>query len=196
MTFKDYISEGIIVPTKIKITTTDIKKLNKIFKDTIIEFDYDTGEHGAYLPQFNKIVIYITKETPFSIIEALIQHEIIHSIQDKKSGMRMNKTIQTEFQSMQDLMDEVDDLDDDDEIDSYILVDLMKKYNDLHTKAKYLNDEERMTYAYMFVKLRRNDDFKKVINKANEDWYKWTKQKMNKKMMKYFYSYWMVKDSL
>ena len=84
MTFKTYL-EAVIVPLKLNIKTTNIKKLNKQFKDSIITFEYAEGASAAYHPQFGSITVYITKDTPHHAIEALVQHELIHQVQDKKS---------------------------------------------------------------------------------------------------------------
>jgi hypothetical protein len=196
MKFREYLQEAVIVPKKIKITTNDINKLNKQFKDTIVRFDYDTGPHAAYNPQFGTVTVWIEKDTPHNVIEALIQHELIHVAQDKRSGGRMEADIEKRKDELEDILDELDDLDDCDQIDPAVCKELMQRYKQLQINAEHLNDEERMTYAYMFVKLRTSDNIKQVINKANVDWKKWTNQKMNKKMLKYFYSYWMIKDEL
>lgn len=196
MHFKNYLNEAVIIPPKLSIKTNDIKKLNKQFKDTIISFDYDTGEHAAYLPQFNKIVVHITKDTPHHVIEALIQHEIIHQIQDQKSGKRMQADIEAQHAVVKGYLEELDYLDDDDEVDSYIAQDIMDKINKARIKAQHLNDEERMAYAMMFVKLRSSDNIKAVQKEANKHWIQFTGQGMDKKLMKYFASYWLVKDRL
>lgn len=196
MHFKNYLQEAVIVPPKLNIKTNDIKKLNKQFKDTIISFDYDEGEHAAYHPQYNTITVYITKTTPHHVIEALVQHEVIHQIQDQKSGKRMQADIEAQHSIVKGYLEELDMLDDDDEIDEYIAAELMDKINKVRIKAQHLNDEERMTYAMMFVKLRSSNDIKKVLDEANKHWIQFTGIKMNKKMMKYFASYWMVKEKL
>lgn len=199
MNFKNFLSdlaEGIIIPNKIVIKSNDIKKLNKQFKDTIISFEYDTGEHAAYLPQFNKIKVYITKDTPHHVIEALVQHEVIHSIQDKKSGNRMQADIEAQYAIVRGYLDELDDLDDEDEVDGYIAQELMNKIKKAQIKAQHLNDEERQAYAYMFVKLRGSNNIKEVLKQANEHWVQFTGQKMDNKLKKYFASYWMVREKL
>lgn len=194
MKFKQYLNEAVIVPPKLNIKTNDIKKLNKQFKDTIISFEYDTGEHAAYLPKLQKIVVHITKDTPHHVIEALIQHELIHQVQDKKSGNRMQADIEAQHAVVSGYLEELDMLDDGDEIDDYIAAELMGKINKARIKAQHLNDEERMAYAMMFVKLRSSNNIKDVLKEANKHWIQFTGQAMDKKLMKYFASYWMVKD--
>ena len=203
MKFRQYcqdLREAIIIPDKLSIKTNDIKKLNKQFKNYPINFvfkevDDDTEPAAGYDPKKNIIRVSINKEMPLVTIEALIQHEIIHSIQDMKSGNRMQADIEKSARLMQDIVDEVDYWDGEEDGPQAIAY-LAKEYQKLQTDAKYLNDEERMTYAYMFVKLRTSDNIKQVLNNANKMWIDLTQEKMNKKMMKYFYMYWQVKDKL
>ena len=194
MRFKTFL-EAVIVPDKIRITTTDIKKLNNQFKNTNITFDYDTGEHAAYHPNLGTITVYITKETPFHIIEALLQHELIHQVQDIKSGRRMQADIERQYAIVQGYLEELEQFKDD-EIDDLIAADLMDKINKARIKAQHLNDEERMTYAMMFVKLRSSDNIKSVLKEADKHWRQFTGVGLDKKIMKYFYSYWLVKNEL
>ena len=194
MTFKNYIAEAVIVPKKLTIKTTDIKKLNKQFKDTIVSFEYDTGEHAAYLPQLSQIKVYITKATPHNTIEALLQHELIHLEQDKKSGMRMQADIEKSHQIVQNYLDDLEEFED--EIPDEVAADMLKQIDRQRVIAQHLNDEERMTYAMMFVKLRKTENIHQLIKDANEMWKVWTNEKMNNKMLKYIYSYWLVKDEL
>ncbi len=201
MTFKRYLQESVIVPNRIKINTSDIKKLNKQFKNNPIDFNFKYADEGedesaAFFPSMNKISVTIKPETPLHVIETLIQHEIIHSIQDLKSGNRMQADIEKSAQLLNQIVNDVEEWEDDDEYASVAIAHLAKEYQKLQTKAKFLNDEERMTYAYMFVKLRGSDNIKSVIKEANEMWTAMTNEKMSNKMLKYFYSYWMVKDQL
>ena len=194
MRFKSYLNEAVIVPSKLNIKTNNIKTLNKQFKDTIISFEYDEGEHAAYHPQFNTITVHITPNTPHHVIEALVQHELIHQAQDKRSGNRMQADIEAQYTVVQGYLDELDHLDDSDEVDSYIADELMGKIKKAQIKAQHLNDEERMAYAMMFVKLRSSNNIKEVLKEADKHWIQFTGQKMDKKLMKYFASYWMIKD--
>ena len=204
MKFRQYcqdLREAIIIPDKLSIKTNDIKELNKQFKDYPINFVFkevndDTEPAAGYIPKNNTITVSINKQMPLVTIEALIQHEIIHSIQNIKSGNRMQADIEKSARLMQDIIDQVNDWEDDDEYGPQAIAYLAKEYQKLRTNAKYLNDEERMTYAYMFVKLRTSDNIREVINNANKMWIDLTQEKMNKKMMKYFYMYWQVKDKL
>ena len=194
MKFKKYLqTEGVIVPDKINIKTTDIKKLNKQFKDSIIEFKQsDGGPHGGYVPALDKIVIYVDPEMPTSALESLVQHEIIHLIQDKKSGGRMAASIQKEYEKLKEIEEYIEDLDDDEEVP----VDLVKLYQDLTVKMEFLNPEEEMTYSYMYAKMYKNLPVKEVIKKMTDEWVKWTNQKPSKRMLKYFYSYWTIRKDL
>ena len=201
MSFKNYLQEAVIVPEKIKITTTDVNKLNKQFKNYPVKFvfreiDTDTEPAAGYTPKNNTITVSINNTVPLIAVEALIQHEIIHTIQDKKSGSRMQADIEHSAKLMKDIVDQVDDWEDDDENGPQAISYLAKEYQKLQTKAKFLNDEERMTYAYMFVKLRSSDSIRKVLKEANKMWVDLTNEKMNNKMMKYFYMYWSVKGEL
>ena len=192
MNFKSFLHEAIIIPPKLKITTTDIKKLNKQFKDTIISFELsDGGPHAAYVPELEVVKVYVDPEMTPKVLEALIQHELIHVEQDKKSGMRMGPQIAKNFKKLKEIEEYIEDTDED-EVEPEVL----KAYEDIVKDMDFLNDEERMVYAYMFVKLRPSDNIKDAIKFMNDEWIKWTNKKPTKKMSKYFASYWMVKDKL
>ncbi len=188
------INEAVIVPPKLNIKTNDIKKLNRQFKDTIISFKYDEGEHAAYRPELDEIVVYITPDTPHHVIEALLQHELIHQIQDERSGMRMQADIEAQYNIVKGYLKELDDLDDTDEVDPDVASEIMGKIKKAQIKAQHLNDEERMTYSAMFIKLRSSNNIKQIVKEANEHWIQFTGEKMNKKMLKYLYSYWLIRD--
>ena len=199
MDFKAFLNEGIIVPPKLDIKTNDIKKLNKQFKgysNPAILFKSDTGPHGAYIPKLDQIVIYIDDEIQPSAIEAILQHEIIHSIQDKKSGMRMAKDIQDQQDKIRDLEDYVDDMDDDEEIDPVLLTKIMTLKQKLEIEMEHLNPEEEMVYSYMYAKMYKTQDFKTVLGTLQQEWKDWTNTKPSKRMLKYFGLYWQVRKDL
>ena len=194
MRFKAYISEGVIVPPNLNIKTTDIKKLKKQFKGYITFKMSDGGAHASYIPENGNIVVYLDVDgdmTP-EVLEALIQHEIIHSIQDKKSGKKMAKSIQDDFKKLKEYNDYIQDMDDDEEVDPKII----KAYQTLIAKMDFLNHEEEMTYSYMYAKMYKSLSPKEVIDKMTKEWVKWTDKKPSKRMMKYFGSYWMVRKDL
>lgn len=195
MRFKSYLLEGIIVPEKISINTLDINKLNKQFKDTIISFEKsDGGAHAAYVPENEEIIVYLDAdgEMDTKTLETLVQHEVIHSIQDNKSGMRMADVIQKDYEKLRAMNLEVANLKDDDEISP----EFMKKYKELEAKMNFLNPEEQMAYAYMYAKMYKKLSIKEVMKKMTDEWKKWSNQKPSKKMLKYFYSYWTVRKDL
>lgn len=195
MDFKNYLHEAVIVPPKLSIKTNDIKKLEKQFKNTIITFEIsDGGTHAAYVPENESIIVYLDKDgdTPPAALEAIIQHEIIHSIQDDKSNMRMADNIQIGFEQLRAMNKEILSIDDDEEIDPK----LVKKYQDLVAKMDFLNPEEEMAYAYMYVKMYKELNLKELLKKMTAEWVKWTNKKPSKKMLKYFYSYWMIRKEL
>ena len=199
MNFKSYINEGIIVPPKLSITTNDIKKLNqqfKKYKNPDIIFKSDTGPHGAYIPKLDQIIIYVVQDQDPSSIETILQHEIIHTIQDQKSGMRMAKNIQDQMDKIRDLEDYVDDLDDDEEIDPVLLTQIMSLKNKLEIEMEHLNPEEEMTYAYMYVKMYKSLGLKVALGNLQKEWKEWTTKKPSNRMLKYFSMYWAVKDDL
>ncbi len=200
MNFKNYLKEAVIIPKKIVIKTNDIGKLNKQFKNYPINFIFKYAEDGqdesaGYIPKDNKITVIIKPETPQHVIEALVQHEIIHSIQDNKSGKRMQADIEKSASMLKQIVADVDYWADEEHGEEAISY-LAKEYQKIQTKAKFLNDEERMTYAYMFVKLRGCNDIRQVMKDANEMWTAMADEKMNNKMLKYFYMYWQVKEEL
>ena len=73
---------------------------------------------------------------------------------------------------------------------------LYKELSDLETNRGFLNVEEYMAYAYAFVKLRKNDNYNQTLKEAEEWWKKITGKKLDKKLLKYFGSYWLVRDEL
>ena len=194
MRFKKYLqTEGVIVPDKINIKTTNIDNLNKQFKHSIIEFKLsDGGPHAGYVPALDKIIVYVDPEMPTSALEALIQHELIHLLQDKKSGGRMASNIQKEFEKLREIEEYINDLDDDDKVP----IELVKLYNDLKTKMEFLNPEEEMAYSYMYTKMYKKLPVKEVIKKMSNEWKEWTSKKPSKRMLKYFYSYWIIRKDL
>jgi len=199
MNFKNYIQEGIIVPPKIKIKTNDITSLNKQFKgysDPEIKFEWDTGTHGEYIPALDQIIIYVDDTATPDIIEVILQHEIIHSVQDKKSGMRMALDIQKQQQEITNLSSYVDDLDDDEEIDVDLLQKIMSLKKKLQNKMEFLNHEEEMTYSFMYAKMYKNLGFKKAMKQLQDEWLEWTDKKPTNRMLKYFAMYWQLKDQL
>ena len=204
MNFKNYIQEsqdiqeGIIVPPKLKIKTNDITSLNKQFKghNPEIKFKRDTGTHGEYIPALDQIIIYVDTTTEADAIEVILQHEIIHSIQDKKSGMRMAQDIQKQQQEITDLCSYVDDLDDDEVIDPKKLQVIMSLRQKLQVKMEFLNHEEEMTYAYMYAKMYKKLGFKKALKNLQDEWKEWTTKKPSNRMLKYFAMYWQLKDQL
>jgi len=199
MNFLSFLQEGIIVPPKLSIKTTDIKKLNKQFKgysNPEIIFKADTGPHGSYVPALDQIIIYVDDSVQPEAIEAILQHEIIHSIQDKKSGMRMMQDIQKQQEQITALADYVDDLDDEEEIDPLMLANLEKQRTTLQNKMEFLNHEEMMTYSYMYAKMYKAKKFKVVLKQLQDEWLEWTDKKVSRKMMKYFAMYWQVRKDL
>ena len=199
MKFSSYLSEGIIVPPKLSIKTNDIKKLNKQFKGykhPSITFQADTGPHGAYIPKLDKIIIYIDDEIQPETIESILQHEIIHSIQDMKSGMKMAKSIEKQQDKIRDLESYVDDLDDDEEIDPILLSNILQLKKKLEIDMEHLNPEEEMVYAYMYAKMYKSKDFKEVLEILQTEWLKWTNQKPTQRYLKYFALYWAVRKEL
>lgn len=198
MKFQQYcqsLREGIIVPPKLNIKTLDIKKLNKQFQNTIISFEMsDGGMHAAYVPENEEIIVYLDVDGEMNIpsLEAVLQHEIIHSIQDDKSGMRMAKSIQTDYEKIRDMNAEVAKYADGEEIPPT----LTKNYEELEAKMNFLNPEEEMAYAYMYAKMYKNLNIKEVLKKMKIEWKKWSNKTPSKRLLKYFGSYWMVKDKL
>jgi len=199
MNFKAFLNEGIIVPPKLDIKTNDISKLNKQFKsysNPSIIFKADTGPHGAYVPKNDQIIIYLVPDMETSAIEAILQHEVIHSIQDLRSGMKMAVDIQKQQDKIRDLESYVDDLDDDEEIDPVLLTQIMKLKQKLEIEMEHLNPEEEMVYAYMYAKMYKTLGFKVAFGNLQREWLEWTEQKPSKRLMKYFGLYWTVKGEL
>ncbi len=196
MRFKEFLQEGIIVPKKLNIKSNDVDELNKQFKNEKIEFKWDTGPHGAYIPKLDKIIIYLVPDMEYDLIATLISHEVIHLTQDMKSGMRMGAVIQKEQDEIRNLAGYLDDLDDDEEVSDELLAKLEKMKKDIEIKMDHLNPEEEMAYAYMYAKMYQTQPFKKVLKGLSDEWVSWTNQKPSKRMLKYFGMYWMIRKDL
>lgn len=200
MRFKTYLSEGIVIPNKIKITTNNIDKLNDQFQDTIITFmDYvDSMDEmrASYIPELEEIEVYIHKDAPHNTIEALVQHELIHSIQDNKSGMLMVKEENKRRDKIDKVTKKIKKLNITCPVDMSKATGLCKELSDLENERAFLNHQEYMTYAMMFVKMRKSENQKTVLKDASEWWKKVTGKKLNKKLLKYFASYWVVRKEL
>jgi asparagine synthetase B (glutamine-hydrolysing) len=106
----------------------------------------------------------------------------------------MLNSIDKEMKEQKEITKKILSLDKDKDLKE--IISLAKKLETLETKRAFLNNEEYMAYAYMAVKMRGSENIKEVLNDFNKWWLKMTNKKMPKKMMKYFYSYWMVKDDL
>ena len=213
MRFKNYLQEGIIVPDKINVKTRNIDKLNKQFQslgailDLDIEFqntpiDPKTGKHydssAEYVPDLDTIYIYLHPEVPYNTIEYLIQHEIIHYFQDKRSNWRMaheEMKRKTKIDSVVNTLMKLGGSPEECAIHPNFSP-LCKELSNLQREKQFLNHQEEMAYAYAMVKLRDSDDFKKVFKDYQKWWIKETGKKISKRMMNYIYQYWIVKDQL
>lgn len=196
MKFKDLL-EGIIVPKKLKITTTDIDELEELFAATIVTFEEadEVDEcRAAYIPELDEIIVHVHPDMNINTLEYLIQHEIIHSIQDDKSNMRMAASIEKERIAIDKVTKKIQKLNPKKDIDK--IMKLSQELSDLEADRGFLNVEEYMTYAYAFVKLRKNDNYNQTLKEAEEWWKKITGKKLDKKLLKYFGSYWLVRDEL
>jgi len=204
MNFKAYLQEGIIVPKKISIKTTDIKKLQKQFEqDPIIGYNFhyteeDQPASAAYLADDEdniNIEVYVKPGMNPKELEALIQHEIIHTIQDDKSGYRMAQELAKEFQARQKINDKIKKVCPTDKNALPKCIKLSQELEKWQAKHSFGSHQEEMTYAYMFVKGRKNDNPKDVMDEAKK-WLNSQGAKFTKRMRKYFGMYWAVKGEL
>jgi hypothetical protein len=177
--------------------------LNRQFEDTIVSFEgyVDSMDEmeASYIPELDEIQVYIHKSAPLNTIEALVQHEIIHMMQDDSSGMRMAKSIEKERKAQLAVSKQIMKLQKKKKKtpqDEEKITELIKQLENLEVKRAFDNHEEKMTYAYMAVKMRGSDNPKEVIDDFNKWWVNMTGKKMDKQMLKYFGSYWMVKEKL
>lgn len=200
MRFRQYLQEAVIVPDRIKITTTDIDELEAQFADTIVTFEeVDDINHtgGGYIPELDEIEVRVHPDMNLNSLEAIINHEIIHSIQDQKSNMRMAASIEKERLQQKKITTKIQKLDMSKPAHVPKIMKLAKELEKTEVKRAFDNAEEKMTYAYMAVKMRGSENIKEVIKDFNNWWTKMTNgKKMDKRMLKYFYSYWMIKDKL
>lgn len=199
--FKNYLNstleplqEGIIIPDKLKIVTTNIKKLNKQFQNTIISFEEVDSEEevgGSYIPATEEIIINVYKNMSLNTLEALINHEIIHSIQDDKSSMRMEQELNAEYKKIENLVKKLDSLNS--KSPEYNIV--KAKLDKSSFKHLFGTHQEKMTYSYMFVKMAKDKNLNtpdEVVQEAE----KWLNIKLDKQFKKYIGMYWMVRNEL
>jgi hypothetical protein len=194
MTFKNYIQEAIIVPKKLNIKTTDVDKLNSQFAGTILDFvevDDINATGGGYRPELDEIEIRVFPGMDLNTLEALVNHEIIHSIQDEKSGMRMQAELEKEQAARKEIEKQIAKTDKNNPKAKQLIKDL----SNWQTKHNFGTHEEKMAYAYMFVKMSNKNKIKNVsdVIRNAEDWLEF---KIDKQFKKYIGMYWMVRKDL
>ena len=181
------LAEAIINPDKIKIKEVSLEYLQNKFKD----INFKTGELGGiYDANKDKITITFNNKTTPEEIASMIGHESIHRLQHKKSN---GKYLEQSKKLVQDINRMVDNLETSED---------MIKYNKLLSKFLYSSVQEKMTYAYQFVKLRKDKEYNfkspsDIINYIKEfNALSTTKYEIDKKFKKYNGMYWLIRDKI
>lgn len=75
MKFKKFLEEGIILPKKLNITTTNIDELEELFAATIVTFEEANKVdecRAAYIPELDEIIVYVHPYMSLNTLEYLI----------------------------------------------------------------------------------------------------------------------------
>jgi hypothetical protein len=194
--FKDYLNEKVIIPNKYDFKTTDVTTLNDWYNDDGFEFteiDEDEELRAGYDPKTGIINVYVPENyDDLEMLNTLIEHEVIHKIQDKlskgKMGERLLKSIDEINKLKQQKKREPEE-----KIDA-----IEKKIQKLQNDVRYKNQEELMTYSYMVTKLRKRYKMKnaKDVYEYLKKWLEIEDKRLLKKLKNYTKQYWKFKDKL
>ena len=195
MKFKQFLDilESVITPENLKISTSDVDKLNKLFNKNDIYFTASEGtksaSFGNYAPG-GRIEIQVPKDADLNVLNSVVSHELLHREQDKRSNGNYGEWIgkfggklNTYIKNFNDRID----LDTATERES-------EKIKELQNVFRYGNSFELMAYAYQFVKTRKEFNFKKPDDIVK--FLKETQIPINNTIKKYIAGYWNIKDRL
>lgn len=190
-------NENIIEPMKIKISTSNLEKLNSEWNEYNIFFIESTTLSGYYDKQKDEICIFCNSKNKELEIEAMIAHEMVHKEQHKRSGdnyfnqsEKMANEINYIIHEKQKLLkipggnliykDEIKELD--------------KKLIEKETTYRYLTPYEEMAYAcqnvIMYAKYfsKPND----IINFLKSE----TAFPITNRFKKCVAMYWLIRDKI
>jgi len=179
--FKDYfldLTEKVIVPDGLNIDTKDIEKLNKKYQKFGFNFKNTKKQSSANYTETGEINVKINPDEDLRDIDTLINHEIIHQIQDKKSGGKMsayNKKLVDQIKNAKG-----------------------KRKEELIQKQQYENAEDLMAYSYMLVRDRKKYNIKSPedVVKFMVDWVQIKNPKLLQKLKNYANQYWVLRNKL
>ncbi len=203
MNFKDYINElneGIIVPEKLNINTLNVDKLNKKYNKKNIYFTLaDVPDpKGSFDNTDGTIKIEYSDSTSLDQLEATVNHEVIHSIQSKLSKGNFDKTVHKKINKMNDIIQKLMDMQNDgsafEDFEKFSKV--LATHSKLNREFTFNSSEEKMAYAYTIIKMRKVLGLSSVNHIVK--WFKANQKDFNidKKLLKYIGSYWLVRDEL
>lgn len=197
MKFKSFVNnsltESIITPENLKISTDDIDILNKKYNKKDIYFTQNNknkaGSYGNYAPS-GRIEIQVPKDADLDVLNSVVSHELLHREQNRKSNGNYGEWISKYGNGINDYVRKFND-----RVDAETSI--QKEYDKIlkmQNIFKYGNSFEQMAYAYQFVKTRKNFGFTKPddIVKFLKD----TEIPVNNKIKKYIAGYWLIKDTL
>jgi hypothetical protein len=196
MKFKQFvqnINENIITPENLKISTSDVSVLNKLYNKNDIYFTQTEGSKSASFGNYTpggRIEIQVPKNADLNVLNSVVSHELLHRHQDKKSKGNYGKWI-TQYGA---------------ELNAYI-----KGFNDrvdnntstqkefdkiqlMKNVFRYGNSYELMAYAYQFVKTRKEFGFNSptdIIKYLDN-----TPIPKTKRIKNYIIRYWNIKERL
>lgn len=186
------LNEALIEPHKIKITTTDVDKLNSEFKKYRIIFEVSPNEIKAkYNKQNDTIYIIFKKDTAHNVIEALIGHEMVHREQHKRAGENYFKQSEKIVKEINTLGSEINQIDMMIPGNAKIFQKKNERYKELLNKFLYLTPYESMAYAYQYIKEYYYLTPSAILDKLRED-----NIKLNNITKKYVGMYWLIKDKI
>jgi hypothetical protein len=135
--FYDMTNEGVIYPINITIDTLDVDILNSQSKYKLMNIKFFNDNLRYYKNGHIHIGVY---DTNLKSLELILQHEIIHAIQDERSQSKFNNYKQSLINGL---------------LKKYAnnrLLDINKEKNKIVIITKFNNPYEKMAYAFMLVK--------------------------------------------
>jgi len=204
--FKDYfldLREKVLLPKGLDITTNDPDVLNDWYEEFGFNFeevdDPRQSTHGGYNPATGEITIYVNPmKTSVRQLDTLVNHEIIHKMQDELSKGAMGKQNIKKYDDLKEIERKLYILEKNNEKKSKKYKELHKKWKKMIDDIKYYNPEEMMTYTYMLTRDRKDHNLKSPQDVAEYliNWLKIKDKKLIRKLKNYSHQYWMLKDKL
>jgi hypothetical protein len=196
MKFKQFIStinEGIITPENLKISTSDVSVLNKLYNKNDIYFTQTDGSKSASFGNFDpsgRIEIQVPKNADLNVLNSVVSHELLHREQNKKSNGNYGEWISKYGAKLNTYIKNFNNRVDNETSTQNEFDKIKQMQNVFH----YNNPYELMAYAYQFVKTRHEFGFKSPndVIKFLEN----TNIPKTNKIKKYIIKYWDIKEKL